>query len=176
MSDRVITGGKAHITEIREKGPQGQALKGDRLREVRDRGANGPSDGWYAFDCTPNDGQADYGPMPESEANSGKQYDRQTNPETQGTPSWDNSTTSGDSGGHQIVRLKWDDELTSGEAELVHEGGNHGCTPRIKSRSARGKLTNLRFEAANGVVIPVRPPTLHIGRQESAGKPGKRKK
>lgn len=162
---RVIEGGRAHLTGIHERGPQGPAIKGERLREVR-AGANGPADGWYAFDCTPLVEGKDLGPMPDSEAQSGKPYDRQTNPEAQGIPSWDGTSTSGDSGSHQIVRLQFDAELRQGEAELVHEGGNHGCTPRIKTRSCWGRLTNLRFVAANGVVIPCDPSTLNIGRQE----------
>lgn len=165
MADKQIDGGHAGLTGINEKGPQGPAIKGERLREVRN-GDNGPSDGWYAFDCTPTVNGEDLGPMPDSEAQSGKQYDRQTNPEAQGIAAWDGSSTEGDSGGHQIVRLTWDDALTSGSAELVHEGGNHGCTPRIKTVGARGKLTNLRFLAAGGVKIPCRPSTLNIGRQE----------
>lgn len=162
---RRIEGGRAHLTGVHEQGPQGPEIKGERLREIR-AGANGPSDGWYALDCTPKVEGEDLGPMPEREARSGKPYDRQVNPEAQGILSWDESTSAGDSGGHQVVRLAWDDELTAGTAELVHEGGNHGCTPRIKTRGARGRLTNLRFLAAGGVVIPCEPSTLFIGRQE----------
>lgn len=169
--ERRINGGHARLTGIRHKGPQGEEIKGERLREVRN-GDNGPSDGWYAFDCTPTvDGQ-EFGPMPDSEAQrfpdagGPRGYDRQTHPGVQGVRSWDGLTTKGDSGGHQVVRLTWDEELTAGSAELVHEGGNHGCTPRIKTVGARGRLTNLRFLAAGGVVIPVEPSTLNIGRQE----------
>jgi hypothetical protein len=165
---RLIVGGRAHMGMPREKGPQGKEVGGARKREI-EKGDNGPSDGWYPFDCTPKDQNGvDFGPMPNSEyqAHPNDQYDRQTNPEVEGVPSWDGKTTSGTSGDHQVVRLTWDEELTSGSAELVHEGANHGCTPRIKTRDARGKLVNLRFVAANGVVIPVSPSTLHIGRQE----------
>lgn len=162
---RRIDGGHAHMGMPREKGPQGAEVGGKRRREI-EGGDNGPSDGWYPFDCTPTVGGVEFGPMPDSEANSGKPYDRQTHPGVQGVPSWDEQTTSGDSGDHQIVRLSFDQELTQGSAELVHEGGNHGCTPRIKTVGARGRLTNIRFVAAGGVVIPCRPSSLNIGRQE----------
>lgn len=170
MSDRKVAGGKAHMTGINEKGPQGAPIKGERLREIRDRGDNGPSDGWYAFDCTPTDQNGkEFGPMPESEK--GKPAEEQVNPEFDGVPTFDGSENT------QALRLTWDDELTSGSADLVHEYANHGCTPRIKTVGARGRLTGLRFLAADGVVIPVRPQTLNIGRQEeksSAGSAGKK--
>lgn len=158
MSDRKIAGGKAHITGIHEKGPQGPALKGERLREVRDQGANGPSDGWYAFDFTPTDADGkEFGPMPASEQR--KKAEDQVNPEFDGVPTFDGGEDT------QAARLEFDAELTAGTAELVHEYANHGCTPRIKTVGAQGKLTNLRFLAADGVVVAVSPSTLNVGRQ-----------
>lgn len=167
---RIIAGGHAHMGMPREKGPQGQEIGGARRREV-EGGDNGPSDGWYPYDCTPKDQSGvDFGPMPDSEvqAHPDDQYDRQTNPEMQGVPSWDGTTTSGTSGDHQVVRLAWDEELTAGGAELVHEGANHGCSGRIKTVGARGRLTNIRFDYKGGS-IPCRPSTLNIGRQEQKG-------
>lgn len=160
MADRKVAGGKAHLTGIKEKGPQGERIKGERLREVRN-GDNGPSDGWYEFDCTPTDQDGEeFGPMPQGE---------EVNPEFEGVPTFDGDPNT------QALRLTWEDNLTSGTADLVHEYANHGCTPRIKTVGARGKLTDLRFLAADGVVIHVKPGTLNIGRQEakpSAGSAG----
>lgn len=158
MADRRVAGGRAHLTGVNNKGPQGEPIKGERLREIR-AGANGPSDGWYAFDCTPKDADGkDFGPMPESERS--KPGTDQVNPEFEGVPSFDGDPNT------QALRLQFDSELTEGTADLVHEYANHGCTPRIKTVGARGKLTNLRFVAAGGVEIPVEPSTLNIGRQE----------
>lgn len=158
-----ITGGHARVTGIKEKGPQGPRVAGDRFREVI-AGANAPHDAWLETDFTPNVNGRDLGPMPESEAQSGKPYDRQTNPEAQGINAWDGSSTSGDSGNHQIARLVFDYE-GEGDVSLVHEGGNHGCTPRIKCIDATGTITNLRFVCFGGVEVTVSPSTIHVGRQ-----------
>jgi hypothetical protein len=156
MAERRVAGGKAHLTGIKEKGPQGERIGGARLREIRG-GDNGPSDGWYEFDCTPVDAEGkEFGPMPDSER--GKPGTDQVNPEFEGVPTFDGDAAT------QPLRLQFDYE-GEGSVDLVHEYANHGCTPRIKTRSARGKITNLRFVAAGGVEIPVEPSAINVGRQ-----------
>lgn len=153
MSDRRVVGGKAHLTGIHEKGPQGPRVTGERLREVRS-GDNGPSDGWYEFDCTPTDAEGrEFGPMPEG---------AEVNPEFEGVPTFDGDPST------QALRLQFT-FTGEGTAELVHEYANHGCTPRIKTVGARGQLVNLAFVAANGVRIPVEPSSINIGRQDGKG-------
>lgn len=155
---RRITGGRAVLTGVIEGGPQGTRIKGDRLREIK-RGDNAPHDSFLEFDCTPHDAEGDdFGPMPESEL--GKRPEERQNPEFEGVETFDGDPNT------QAVRLQFDYE-GDGSADLANEYANHGCTPRIRVRTppdGGGRLTNLRFVAAGGVVIPVRPSSINIGR------------
>ena len=156
MPGRRVAGGKAALTGIVEKGPQGQRVKGERLREIRN-GANAPHDSWIEFDCTPEDqNSVPFGPMPEG---------AEVNPEWAGQPTFDGDPDT------QPMRLLFDYE-GDGSADLVHEYANHGCTPRIRVKTGpeeSGRISNLRFVGPNygdgkPAVIPVRPSTVNVGR------------
>lgn len=159
MSDRRIVGGTAKLTGALEGGRMGERVKGERLREIK-RGDNAPHDCSLEFDCTPTDQEGDdFGPMPESEVS--KRAEDRRNPEFEGVEAWDGSDS------HQAVRLLFEYE-GDGSADLTNEYANHGCTPRIRVKTGpeeSGRLTNLRFVAAGGVVIPVRPDLINIGRR-----------
>lgn len=153
MSERRIVGGTAKLTGCLEGGPSsGNRVTGARLREIKG-GDNAPHDAYLEFDCTPVDESGkEFGPMPEGATE---------NPEFAGIPTFDGDPST------QALRLLFDYE-GDGSCDLAHEYVNHGCTPRIRVKTGpdgKGKISNLRFVAAGGVEIPVRPGSINIGRQ-----------